>query len=91
LKVDATQGSDSLTQSAILAVRRIARAAGKPVPTGATATPASGTSPLIKYALPAILVLLAAFVAAALQRRGAVRQRRRARRVGGASPRQRRQ
>jgi hypothetical protein len=90
LKVDASQGSDGLTQSAILAVQRIARAAGKPLPTGTAAATGSGTSPLIRYVLPAILVLLAAFIAAVLQRRGTVRRRRRAR-VGGASTRQRRQ
>jgi hypothetical protein len=92
LKVDAAQRSDGLTQSAILAVRRIARGAGKSVPTGATTSPAeSGTSPVIKYALPAILVLLAAFVAARLQRRGARARRRPPARARGSSPRKQRQ
>jgi hypothetical protein len=67
-------------------VQRIALAKGKPSPTGATTIPAeSGTSPVIKYALPAILVLLAALVAARLQRRGARGRRRRPDRARGSS------
>lgn len=92
LKVDTARQSDGLTQSAILAVRRIARVAGKPVPTGAAASPAeSGTSPVIKYALPAILVLLAAFFAARLQRRAAKARRRQPGRAHGPSARKQRQ
>jgi hypothetical protein len=92
LKVDAAQRSDGLTESAILAARRIAQTAGKSAPTGATTSPSdSGTSPVIKYALPAILVLLAAFIAARVQRRGARTQQRRRAPARGSSARKQRQ
>lgn len=92
LKVNTAQQSDGLTLSAILAVKRIARGAGKPVPTGATANPpGSGTSPVVRYVLPAILVLLAALVAVLVRRRGAKARRPRPGRVGARSSRQQRQ
>jgi hypothetical protein len=73
VKVDAGGRSDGLTRSAVNAVQRLAQAAGKPVGAGRAASGASGggTSPLITFAAPAVLVLLGAAVAARLHRRAA--------------------
>jgi hypothetical protein len=72
LKVDAASKSDGLTRSAILAVQRIAKAAGKPIPAAAPSGGASGsggTSPLISFGAPALVVLLAVSLLALRQRR----------------------
>jgi hypothetical protein len=70
LGLDTSQRSNGLTRSAILAVQRIARAGGKSVAVGASKSGgSSGPSPLISFGGPAILVLLAAFVAARVGRR----------------------
>jgi hypothetical protein len=54
-------------------VQRIASAAGKPVPGGRTSTAGgssgSGTSPLITFGAPALLVIIGAAVAARLHGR----------------------
>jgi hypothetical protein len=74
LKVATAGKSNGLTKSAILAVQRLASAAGKQLSGGKGAAPSGssgGTSPLITFAAPAIVVLLAAFLAARLQRRRA--------------------
>jgi hypothetical protein len=64
--------SNGLTQTAILAVQRIARGAGKPIGSGPQSAPASsshgGTSPLITFSAPALLVLIGAAVAARFHR-----------------------
>jgi hypothetical protein len=76
LRVDNTRRSNSLTESAILAVQRIAAGVGKKVATG-RAEPArgsgGGTSPVILFVAPVILVVLGALLAARLHR--APRQR----------------
>lgn len=72
LKVGASGRSNGLTRSAVIAVQRIAASAGKPIVPGKLASgggSGGGTSPLITFAAPAILVLLGAFVAARFHRR----------------------
>jgi hypothetical protein len=73
LRVDGAAKSNGLTESAILAVKRIAQAEGKSLSLGKLAPTSSssggGTSPLITFAAPAIVVLLGAFIAARLHRR----------------------
>ncbi len=73
LKVDSAQQSNGLARSAILAVQRIARANGKPIPTGSASSGAGrsggGTSKLVTFGVPAVLVVLAAGAAWLLRRR----------------------
>jgi hypothetical protein len=70
LRIDNTRRSNSLTETAILAVKRIAAAAGKAIGADkASSPPGAGTSPLILFGAPAFLVVLAALVAPRLHRR----------------------
>ncbi len=71
LKPETAQRSDGLARTAIVAVERIAHAAGKSASPGAAGGGGSGgsTSPLITFGGPAILVVLGAFVAARMGRR----------------------
>lgn len=71
VKVQTAGRSNGLTRTAITAVQRLAEAAGKPVSAGPPASGGSGggTSPLVTFAAPAILVLVGAAVAARLHRR----------------------
>jgi hypothetical protein len=76
LRPAASQGSEGLTRSAIVAVERIAHAEGKPVTAGRPVSgggSGGGASPLLTFGGPAILVILGALVAARLQRRRAGR------------------
>jgi hypothetical protein len=72
LTVDTAHQSNGLARSAILAVQRIARANGTPISVGplspATARSGGGTSPLITFGGPAILVALAVAAAALFRR-----------------------
>lgn len=62
--------SDGLTRTAILAVQRIGTQAGKAVATGKpSGSSGSGTSPLITFAAPALVVILGALAATRLHRR----------------------
>jgi hypothetical protein len=76
LLVDSSHGADGLARSAIEAVARLAKANGKPIP--APVIPAagtgvgeksSGTSPLLTFGAPVLLVLLVAGVTALMRRR----------------------
>jgi hypothetical protein len=72
LKVDAAGKSDGLTRSAILAVQRIAHSVGKPVSAAGPVRKGSGsggTSPLLAFGAPGIVVLLAVSLLALRQRR----------------------
>ena len=73
LKVDSAQQSNGLASSAILAVQRIARANGKPIPTGSASSgpgrPGGGSSKLVTFGVPAVLVVLAAGTVWLLRRR----------------------
>jgi hypothetical protein len=76
LQVDATGKSDGLARSAILAVQRIAKAAGKPISGGAPTSGGSGsggTSPLISFGAPALVVLIGVSLVALRQRRASAR------------------
>jgi hypothetical protein len=73
---DRTHGADGLTRSAILAVVRLARAAHKPIPlpvipgdSRASAKDAGGTSPLLTFGAPVLLVAVAAGVVTLMRRR----------------------
>ncbi len=72
---DATHGADGLSQSAIMAVQRIAQGSGRPLPVIAIPTAGSrgggGTSPLLTFGAPVILVVLVAGATAARRRRTA--------------------
>jgi hypothetical protein len=74
VKIDTAHRSDGLTASAILAVQQIARGAGKSVSGGRVpvggGSAGGGTSPLLTFGGPAILVALGALVAARFHRRG---------------------
>jgi hypothetical protein len=64
--------SDGLTQTASLAVQRIARQAGKVIGAGRRSPSGgsgSGTSPVITFAAPALVVVLGALAATRLHRR----------------------
>jgi hypothetical protein len=77
LKVDTTGASNGLTQSAILAVQRIAKAADKTVAPGGSASSGSGSggaSPLAIAGIVAGLVVLALAIAAYRLRRTAARR-----------------
>jgi hypothetical protein len=77
LKVNTTGASNGLTQSAILAVQRIAQAAGKTVTTGGSAGRGSGSggpSPLAIAGIVAGLVVLALAIAALRFRRTGLRR-----------------
>ena len=76
LTINRAERSNGLTQSAILAVQRISKQAGKAVGAGKPSAggSGSGTSPLITFAAPALVVILGAFVATRLQRRRAERE-----------------
>lgn len=71
LKVDATAKSDGLARSTILAVPRIAQAAGKPIsavaPGGSSGS--GGAPPLLTFGAPALVVLIAVSLVAIRQRR----------------------
>ena len=73
--VDAGHGADGLARSAIMAVVRLAQVNGKPIPSpaspavGAGTGKSSGTSPLLTFGAPVLLVLLVAGGATALLRR----------------------
>jgi hypothetical protein len=73
LKVDTSHRSNGLARSAILAVVKLAEANRKPVATGplpsASGSSGGGTSPLITFGAPAIVVVLAALAAGRLRRR----------------------
>jgi hypothetical protein len=72
LRINRGGRSNGLTETAILAVRRIARQKGKDVATGrpsASGGSGSGVSPLITFAAPALLVVLGAFAATWWHRR----------------------
>ena len=73
LKVDSAQQSNGLASSATLAVQRIARANGKPIPTGSASSgpgrSGGGTSKLVTFGVPAVLVVLAAGTVWLLRRR----------------------
>ncbi|HUZ29304.1 MAG TPA: hypothetical protein VMU90_08695 [Solirubrobacteraceae bacterium] len=72
LKVDAAGKSDGLTRSAILAVQRIAQANAKPIAAlapGGGKSGSGGTSPLITFGAPALIVLIAVSAIAWRQRR----------------------
>jgi hypothetical protein len=77
LKVDTTGASNGLTQSAILAVQRIAKAADKTASPGGSASSGSGSggaSPLAIAGIVAGLVVLALAIAAYRFRRTAARR-----------------
>ncbi|HEY2142279.1 MAG TPA: hypothetical protein VGG98_09505 [Solirubrobacteraceae bacterium] len=74
--VDGTHGTNGLARSAIGAVVRLAQAAGKPIPAPAiprvistSGRTAGGTSPLLTFGAPVLLVALAAGLATLLRRR----------------------
>lgn len=75
LKVDSAGRSNGLTQSAILAVARIARTAGKPLPGSAPTTGPSpsgdggGDSSLIGFGALAVLLVLGASIVVVRRRR----------------------
>lgn len=71
VKIDASGKSDGLARAAIVAVRRIAQAAGKPIAaaSGSGGGSGSGTSPLITFGAPALLVLVVVSLLAWHQRR----------------------
>ena len=74
LAINRAGRSNGLTQSAILAVQRIGKQAGKVVGAGkpsASGGSGSGTSPLITFAAPALVVAIGAFAATRLHRRRA--------------------
>ena len=76
LKVDSAHQANGLARSAILAVARIARAAGKSIKTGslpsASGPGGGGTSPLITFGGPAGLVLAAVLMLGLVRRRATV-------------------
>jgi len=70
---DATHGADGLSQSAIMAVARIAQGSGRPlpviaIPTAGGSRGGGGTSPLLTFGAPVILVVLVAGATAARRR-----------------------
>jgi hypothetical protein len=74
--VDGTHGANGLAHSAIIAVVRLARAAGKPIPapvipsvSSTSGKTASGTSPLLTFGAPILLVALAAGLVTLMRRR----------------------
>jgi hypothetical protein len=74
--VDRAHGADGLARSAILAVVRLARAAHKPIPlpaipgdSRASRKDTAGTSPLVTFGAPVLLVVLAAGVVTLKRRR----------------------
>jgi hypothetical protein len=71
VKIDAAAKSDGLARAAIVAVQRIAQAAGKPIAaaSGSGGGSGSGTSPLITFGAPALLVLIVVSLLAWRQRR----------------------
>ena len=72
LTPDASHQSDGLARSAILAVVRIAKANGKAISVPSVSSSggsSGGTSPLITFGAPALLVILAAWVASLMRRR----------------------
>lgn len=71
LTINRAARSNGLTQSAIVAVQRISEHAGKAVGAGkpSASGSGSGTSPLITFAAPALLVILGALAATRLHRR----------------------
>ena len=72
VKVDAAGKSNGLARSAILAVPRIAQAAGKPIAAvtpGGGGSGSGGTSPLLTFGAPALIVVLAVSLLAWRQRR----------------------
>ncbi len=75
LTVDSSHQADGLARSAILAVERIARADGRPISAGAIPSVSGGsgggTSPLITFGGPAVLVVLGALAAGLVRRRAA--------------------
>lgn len=78
VKVDSTHQSDGLARSAIVAVAKIAQANGKPISTGPVPSAgggSGGTSPLITFGGPALLVVLGALAAGLLRRRTVAAER----------------
>ncbi len=75
LQVETAQQSNGLARSAILAVQRIAKANGKAIPaaSGSSGSGGSGggTSPVITFGIPAVLVAAAVAAAVLLRRRAA--------------------
>jgi hypothetical protein len=76
LVVDSSHGADGLVRSAIEAVVRLAKANGKPIPApvipaagSGVATKSSGTSPLLTFGAPVLLVVLVAGITALVRRR----------------------
>lgn len=72
LSVDSAHQSDGLARSAILAVVRIAKANGKPIPAPSISSGGGGSggvSPLITFGAPAVVVILGAWLAGRLRRR----------------------
>ena len=73
--MDSAHQSNGLTRSAIVAVERVARANGKPISVSSLPSAGGGSgggvSPLIIFGVPALLVVLGAFVAGRLRRRAA--------------------
>jgi len=71
VKVDAAGKSDGLARTAIVAVQRIAQAAVKPIagPAHGGSSSPGGTSPLITFGAPALLVLIVVSALALRQRR----------------------
>jgi hypothetical protein len=74
--VDRTHSADGLARSAIVAVVRLAQAAGKPIPAPAipsvsstSENAASGTSPLLTFGAPVLLVALGAGLVTLVRRR----------------------
>lgn len=75
LQVETAQQSNGLARSAILAVARIAKANGKAIPAASASSGSGGsgggTSPVITFGIPAVLVAAAAAAAVLLRRRAA--------------------
>lgn len=72
LTIDASQKSNGLAQAAIQAVQRIAKANGKSTTGGSaagTTSGSSGTSPLITFGAPILVILLGVAAARFLRRR----------------------
>lgn len=77
LVVDSSHGADGIVRSAIEAVVRLAKANGKPIPapvlpaagSAASAKKSSGTSPLLTFGAPVLLVVLVAGITALIRRR----------------------
>jgi len=92
LKVNATDGSNGLTRSAIAAVLRIARAVGKPIssnPAGPPTHPSSSgesSSSAIGFGVLAALLILGAALAIVLRRRAVRAAQQRATRRQSRSP-----